>query len=287
MSADLGRALTDLAHGASRASSGPHLETVRRRMRHRRRVRGVMAGGAGVAVVGLVTVVATALPGPAPLPPEPIASPDEHPSGWLAAHADEPFVCGEPLPPIVRPADPELLLSPADAGSADVVVTEEGEWTSLTAELRNLGDEHLDASVTVGGGARPPSAVLVHDGVVVGALSPRVVSFDANRPARYQLAAGRTLTHEVGGHPSSCSADEAEAVVPGPALPPGDYELYLVLRLHEPLPPAAGDSRPEDSDGYGGLGIVDGQAWPATMITVVGGPVPLTIVPVHDRDSDD
>lgn len=209
MSYDLRRGLDTLAAEERASAEALPVEALRTRARRRRTARTAAASGLAVAAVAAVAVAAAALPVRLGTPPAGTPAPTTTAGAWPSAVTPTGPVpgCGDVIPPIVRPQDPEITVEvevgvpPVQGGRVNTGVT--------IVSPPGFQVAYEDTGVV---------ALLVRDGVVVA------VPDAGGAGVAYFSDAGEmgVLAREPRAVP--CAADDG-------ALEPGTYELYVFAEL--------------------------------------------------------
>lgn len=227
MKVDLTRMLETIVDGAATQASPVPVDRVLGRLHRRRAARTAATAGLTVAAVAAVAVAAVALPGglmtttPPAGPPDPTATepvpvpvPDTTIDGWPPAITfDGPVPgCGAPMPALVRPDDgPDIVVDSFEVGA--LVAGEVAEFdvsVRAPAELRLLAGD--------------PEVLLVRDGVVVA----------TNREPEFANEFGHTSVESALSW-VGVSLSLTRCGLTGqsdPALDPGSYDAYPVIRLY-------------------------------------------------------
>lgn len=246
---------------------------VRDGVRHVRRRRAVLVGAAAVLTVAVVGVGANALldDDPRPVLPAPAPSPEPTPSPTPTYRAAFPspvttdaLRCGAPAP-VATGAD---LLATASVAPAAVSVT-----SPDLAEVTTRVSVDATARVSALDPAGLTGYVVVQDGLVVSSVTPS----NLDGAARVDLAEGDVLDLAASVD-SFASCDPAGITDHSPSLPPGDYELAVVV-------PWLVSSYALERDGSWGEPVTAAGGEPLFDGWLVSATVPFTVAAAPDRET--
>lgn len=266
---DLERALRSAADAVQPttddAVAGQRLHSAVRRVRRRRA--GLVVGTAAVLTVAVVGVGASALldDDPRPVMPAPAPSPEPTPSPTPTHRATFPspvttdaLQCGAPAPA----ATGTDLLATASVAPAAVSVTSP-DLVEVTARVS------VDASARVS--ALDPAGlvgyVVVQDGLIASSLTPS----NLDGAPQVDLAEGDVLDLAA-SIDSFASCDPTGVTDHSPSLPPGDYELAVVV-------PWLVSSYALEHDGAWGEPVTSPGGEPLFDGWLVSATVPFTVAP--------